>query len=78
MAVDSFLESVKPPESAEDLVDWFLFRVQREPWALGGAVVVAVFILGTICLMVFALVYGCCCNTSEMTPTRKKIQNQII
>lgn len=71
MAVDSALEPLTPPESAEGLVEGFLHRVQN-PWRLGGAIVVAVFILGTLSLVIFALVYGCCCNNSNLNASRLK------
>lgn len=82
MAVDSSLEPLKPPASPEGLMDWFLYRVQHEPWALGGVVVMAVFILGILSLVIFALVYGCCCNSPNLKAnrprTKKKSDNDVI
>lgn len=81
MAVDSSaLEPLTPLVSAEGLVEWFLHRVQH-PWGLGGAVVVAVFILGTLSLVIFALLYGCCCNTPNLNASRlkkKKSDHEVI
>ncbi|CAL8304429.1 unnamed protein product [Lota lota] len=51
--------TIGPPE------DWMGRIVQRfssEPWALGGAVVIAVFVLGILALVVFAFLYGCYCT----------------
>ncbi|XP_039991127.1 small integral membrane protein 5 isoform X3 [Xiphias gladius] len=72
MAVESVSEQQKPTGSPEDWVEWFLFRLHQEPWALGGLVVIAVFVLGTLSLVVFALLYGCCCGPAEEKQKKKK------
>ncbi|KAF6736769.1 Small integral membrane protein 5 [Oryzias melastigma] len=72
MAVLS-LEQQGPTASPEDWVDWFLHRMQQEPWALGGFVVLVLFALGVLALAVFALLYGCCCG-----PQRRKQKDAVI
>uniref|UniRef100_A0A8D0DCI9 Small integral membrane protein 18 n=1 Tax=Sander lucioperca TaxID=283035 RepID=A0A8D0DCI9_SANLU len=51
--------------SSCDWVEWFLYRLHQEPWALGGFVVIGVFVLGILSLVTFALLYGCCCSPKE-------------
>lgn len=70
----SLSEALKLAELPEGWVEWFLYRLQHEPWALGGAVVVAVFVLGTVSLVVFALVYGCCCNPPDVKQGARKLK----
>ncbi|KAK2820912.1 hypothetical protein Q5P01_023871 [Channa striata] len=72
MAVESVLESQKPTGSPDDWVQWFAYRLRQEPWALGGAVVIAVFVLGTLSLVVFALLFGCCCSQGKQTQKKMK------
>lgn len=69
----SLLEQQEPTASPEDWVDWFLHRMQQEPWALGGFVVLALFALGTLALAFFALLYGCCCG-----PRRRRRQEDSV
>ncbi|GAA6226009.1 small integral membrane protein 5 isoform X3 [Lates japonicus] len=77
MAVESISEQQKPTSSSpEDWVEWFLFRLHQEPWALGGVVVIGVFVLGTLSLVVFALLYGCCCGPAEENPKRRQKQKK--
>lgn len=72
-ALQSLLGEAGSEGPPQDWVDWFLQRVQREPWALGGAVVIGVFMLGTLSIAVFAVLYGCCCSgRPEGRQQRKK------
>ncbi|MED6257771.1 hypothetical protein ATANTOWER_031096 [Ataeniobius toweri] len=70
VAVSSLPENQNPTGSPDEWVDWFLYRLQLDPWMLGGFVVIGVFALGTLSLVVFALLYGCCCSSKE--PKQKK------
>ncbi|CAB1449046.1 unnamed protein product [Pleuronectes platessa] len=72
MAVHSVSELENPTESPEEWVEWFLHRVNQEPWALGGVVVIGFFVLGILSLVVFALVYGCCCSSTEENQKKRK------
>lgn len=72
----SILDELKPTVPPEDWVEWFLHRLHQEPWALGGAVVIGVFVLGTMSLIVFALLWGCCCQTPKHRQMRKKKKKQ--
>lgn len=62
--------------SREQWVDWFLQRLQQEPWALGGLVVMGVFVLGTLSLVLFALLFGCCSHPNEGKQRQKKQQKE--
>ncbi|KAL3046012.1 hypothetical protein OYC64_004094 [Pagothenia borchgrevinki] len=64
--------SVDPDPPGPLEVGWVLARLQEEPWALGGAVVIGIFVLGFLGLTVFALLFGCCCNQNQNQKTRKK------
>ncbi|KAK5850415.1 hypothetical protein PBY51_001298 [Eleginops maclovinus] len=68
------MESVDqdPPGPLEVGVGWVLARLQDEPWALGGAVVIGVFVLGFLGLTVFALLFGCCCSQQKQNQRRKR------
>lgn len=70
------MESVveQPPASPEDWVEWFLDRLQREPWALGGVVVMGLFVLTILSLVIFAVLYGCCCSRKEEKQNKKQKQ----
>ncbi|KAK9530784.1 hypothetical protein VZT92_012266 [Zoarces viviparus] len=72
MAVESVSEQQTPTGWPEDWLEWFLHRLRSEPWALGGAVVIGVFVLGTLSLVVFALLYGCCCGQQGENQRKKK------
>lgn len=63
---------LKPTGSPEDWLEWFLYRLHHEPWALGGIVVMAVFVLGILSLALFALVFGCCCGQIQVKQRKKK------
>ncbi|KAF0025092.1 hypothetical protein F2P81_021973 [Scophthalmus maximus] len=65
-------EQQNPTGLPEDWVEWFVYRLHQEPWALGGVVVMGVFVLGTLCLVVFALLYGCCCGKAGENQKKKK------
>ncbi|KAI3364903.1 hypothetical protein L3Q82_001083 [Scortum barcoo] len=67
-----FVDLQKPTGSPEDWVEWFLYRMQHEPWALGGLVVIGVFVLGILSLIVFALLYGCCCGPKQQSQRKKQ------
>ncbi|XP_054592474.2 uncharacterized protein [Nothobranchius furzeri] len=71
-AMVSVLEQPSRPGSFDDLAELFLHRLQQEPWALGGFVVMVVFVLGVLSLVLFALLYGRCHDTQERTQERKK------
>ncbi|KAL6094631.1 uncharacterized protein ACO6RY_15998 [Pungitius sinensis] len=71
MAAEGVSEQLKPTGSPEDWVEWFLHRMHQEPWALGGVVVIGVFVLGILCLVAFALLYGCCCIPQQGKPKKK-------
>lgn len=65
-------EQQKPTTgSPEDWVEWLLYRLHNEPWALGGLLVIALFVLGTLSLVVFSLLYGCCCTPEEQIQKKK-------
>ncbi|TNN48633.1 hypothetical protein EYF80_041171 [Liparis tanakae] len=66
-----FVEQRSPAAWPEAWAEWFLHRVQQEPWALGGVVVIGVFVLGTLSLAVFALLYGCCCGPERQKKRRR-------
>lgn len=69
----SVLDQQKPTGSPEDWVEWFLHRMHQEPWALGGIAVIGVFVLVILSLVIFALLYGCCCSSGdEKTKRRQK------
>lgn len=70
-------EQLKPTGSPEDWVEWFMYRLHQEPWALGGLVVIGVFVLGTLSLVVFALLYGCCCSQEEENGKKKQKKGMI-
>ncbi|XP_067431626.1 uncharacterized protein [Thunnus thynnus] len=72
MAMESAPEQQKPTGSPEDWVEWLLYRLHHEPWALGGLVVIGVFVLGTLSLVVFSLLYGCCCGPEEQIQKKKQ------
>lgn len=65
LSMCSVPELQKPAGPPEDWVEWFLHRVHQGPWALGGLVVIGLFMLLTVCLILFALLYGCCCSPQE-------------
>lgn len=65
-----------PTWSPEDWVEWFMCRLHQEPWALGGVVVLGVFALGTLSLVIFALLYGCCRNNEEQNVMKKKVMKK--
>lgn len=62
MALESVPDRPDPAGSPEDWVQWAVQRLQMEPWALGGIVVIGLFLLMILALVVFALIYGCCCS----------------
>ncbi|KAG7506268.1 hypothetical protein JOB18_000630 [Solea senegalensis] len=62
--------------SPDDWMKRFLCRMHQEPWAVGGAVVIGVFVLGTLSLVIFALVYGCCRSPAGHKQGRKKSRKQ--
>lgn len=72
LSMCSVPELQKPTGSPEDWVEWFLYRLQQEPWAVGGLVVIGVFVLGTLSLVAFALLYGCCCGPEQQNQKRKQ------
>ncbi|CAJ1081119.1 hypothetical protein GBF38_011511%2C partial [Xyrichtys novacula] len=81
MAVESVPELTKLIEAPEDWTEWFLYRLHQEPWAVGGAVVIGLFMLGILSLVVFALLYGCCCSQApenHKLKRRKKSENRVI
>ncbi|KAF1374241.1 hypothetical protein PFLUV_G00247840 [Perca fluviatilis] len=78
MAVESVSEQQKPTGSPEDWVEWFLYRLHQEPWALGGFVVIGVFVLGILSLVTFALLYGCCCSPKENQKKKQKSKEGVI
>ena len=61
-----------PPGNWMDVV---VQRFNSEPWALGAAVVMAVFVLGILALAVFAFLFGCCCTPKEK---RKKSRDAVL
>lgn len=61
--------------SPKDWAEWFLHRLHEEPWALGGLVVIGVFVLGTLSLVLFALLYGCCRGPEKKHQRKKKQRN---
>ncbi|TMS22068.1 hypothetical protein E3U43_012333 [Larimichthys crocea] len=73
------MESVaKATESPEEWVDWFLHRLHQEPWALGGLVVTGLFVLTVLSMIIFALLYGCCCSRVGSNQERKQKKNTVI
>lgn len=78
VSLRSLPELQKPTGSREDWVEWVLYRLHQEPWALGGLVVIGVFVLGILSLVAFALLYGCCCGPREENKKKKKSGNGVI
>ncbi|KAK6329474.1 hypothetical protein J4Q44_G00014520 [Coregonus suidteri] len=72
MAVESVPEPPGPAGTPDDWVQWAVQRLQMEPWALGGIVVIGLFLLMILGLVVFALIYGCCCTPREGKRRMKK------
>ncbi|TKS90178.1 hypothetical protein D9C73_024308 [Collichthys lucidus] len=68
----------KATESPEEWVDWFLHRLHQEPWALGGLVVTGLFVLTVLSMIIFALLYGCCCSRVGSNQERKQKKNTVI
>ncbi|KAI1896704.1 hypothetical protein AGOR_G00097500 [Albula goreensis] len=66
MTIESGPEPPGQDGTVQEWGEWALHRMQVEPWALGGAVVIAAFLAGFLALLLFALIYGCC------TASRKK------
>ena len=64
--------AVVPPG---DWIDVVVQRLHTEPWALAGAVVIAVFVLGILALAVFAFLFGCCCTPKGK---RKKSRDAVL
>ncbi|KAG7491741.1 hypothetical protein MATL_G00006650 [Megalops atlanticus] len=73
MALESVPESPGPDGTAQDWAEWALHRMRVEPWALGGAVVIAAFLAGFLALVLYALVYGCCCSGSKSKKDRNRV-----
>ncbi|KAJ8399731.1 hypothetical protein AAFF_G00408360 [Aldrovandia affinis] len=73
MALESVPESPGQDGTVQEWGEWALHRMQVEPWALGGAVVIAVFLAGFLVLLLYALIYGCCCNASRKKSARNAV-----
>ncbi|KAL2101837.1 hypothetical protein ACEWY4_003598 [Coilia grayii] len=75
------MESVpKPPvqdASPLDWAEWGWQRLQSQPWALGGAVVIAVLFVVFVAMIIFAMSYGCCCSSGS-TRQYKKNRNGVL
>ncbi|KAL0984048.1 hypothetical protein UPYG_G00136420 [Umbra pygmaea] len=61
--------------TSEDWGQWAVQRLQLEPWALGGAVVIGLFLLMILALVVFALIFGCCCSPSG---GKRRLKNGVL
>ncbi|KAJ7987867.1 hypothetical protein DPEC_G00331010 [Dallia pectoralis] len=79
MSVESVLAKVPGHPgvdgTSESWVQWTIQRLQMEPWALGGAVVIGLFLLMILALVVFALIYGCCCSPKG---GKRRINNGVL
>ena len=62
--------------SPEHWMHWAVRRMQVEPWALGGAIVIAVFVGGFLSLVAFALIFGCCCSSSGKG--KREMKNSVL
>lgn len=70
-------EQLEPTGSPEDWMEWFLYRLRQEPWALGGIVVIGLFVLTTLSLFIFALLFGCC-GPKEKKQKKKQKKDGVI
>ncbi|KAJ8334082.1 hypothetical protein SKAU_G00397210 [Synaphobranchus kaupii] len=73
MAMESVPASPGQDGTVLEWGEWALHRLQVEPWALGGAVVMAAFLAGFLALVLFALIYGCCCTASRNKTDRNRV-----
>ncbi|KAJ8283864.1 hypothetical protein COCON_G00027140 [Conger conger] len=73
MAVESVSAQPGADGTVLDWGEWALHRLRSEPWALGGAVVIAAFLAGFLALMLFAFIYGCCCAASRNKTDRNRV-----
>ncbi|KAG5854222.1 hypothetical protein ANANG_G00035510 [Anguilla anguilla] len=73
MAIESVPASPGADGTVLDWGEWALHRLQVEPWALGGAVVIAAFLAGFLALLLFALIYGCCSAASRNKTNRNGV-----
>ncbi|KAJ8264145.1 hypothetical protein GJAV_G00145750 [Gymnothorax javanicus] len=73
MAVESASPPPGPDGTVMDWGEWALHRLKVEPWALGGAIVIAAFVAAFLALIIFAFIYGCCCTKSKSKTDRNSV-----